>query len=1191
MKKRRFLKKLVTTVMGVVYLVSSLYVTFEKNVIEAEAATTTTVYYGFTRISSGFSNGTTYLFVPSEVSSASCLTSLPTGSALLTATSTSNGSSSHASGYSLSTYVTVHTAGDGFDDCTSGGLFDSATRYYCKAGGASNVRGYTYTYKSKTLTASMLSATLAGGTNISSTGPTTLSKSNIIMKVKPETNGTSYTVSDYTLTDAVVNPLTGDNVITAKFGTESINIYVMFTPQAADFTYTAPENCDITTPHDIAAGVTSKRSGMGNITAVKYFNSDNEEVSNPTEPGKYSVKVSTAQGSMYLATTNLTVGTFVLYKEATSVGGTVTWDYNYSYEDISDNNESKNSVLPDDGNRAKYAKVGLYRNGILIDTQVINHTTTDVTHREGYSFTGLRDVDTNGDAYTYTVKVSPMLSETENVGKNYIVTSSQVTTDYIFNYDEKISYAPGDNCFDAEWKVTVAGLPEVWEESVDTGEEEENHIVSKVTKVPSAIYVKLLYATKQDADESEYSIISQQNSENDLGMKCLVSDNGDGTYSYEGQYPVWKYQSDAAMSTYYFRIQVTGYILDNIYYNVSDEEYISLLDDEHVMCFDKEEDKADKVITYDMEDGLKMPLLIVDQNGGEGSVHSIINPNFDGTVDVDGLPVPKKPEYRFTGWTDAVTGDTVEGIINLEDITVIKASWEEIPAPAEIVCKEETVKNKKDGSISGITEAMEYSLDGGETWRDGNGTIIAGLSNEDVRIRRKETERDSYGKEFKYQFTASTKLLTVKFNNANVKAVAVAYAGLISKPEVEKDGYVFGGWYKDAELAKAWNFENDKVTDNMVLYAKWIEKEKDTSKLVGEVKEGNEKKPNAVVELVLGDKVVASTKTDEDGKYTFDYVESGDYNIIITTEEGKKKTVKATVKEEEKTEVELTLPAANISSEIKYEEEAPKAVVGGLDKLAESKELSENAKYNVLFTVKKIIEDSNELTADQKKINGEIKNGTDNTCYEFVDLSIYTELITEEGTENGRITDTQGKVLEIIVPYDVSGKENIQVLRYHDDRVNTFTELKTKPDESEYKDATYYIGEDYIIFYTTKFSTYAITYTYKINIDDTEHGTLILSPESPVEGDRVTVKPVPETGYILKILEVLDAAGNKLEVTDNGDGTFSYIQIAGEVYIHAEYMLEEAPQTDIYDYSVMLMTVMLLAALVVLGTSKKRKRI
>ena len=38
-----------------------------------------------------------------------------------------------------------------------------------------------------------------------------------------------------------------------------------------------------------------------------------------------------------------------------------------------------------------------------------------------------------------------------------------------------------------------------------------------------------------------------------------------------------------------------------------------------------------------------------------------------------------------------------------------------------------------------------------------------------------------------------------------------------------KEGYTFGGWYKDIEFTTLWNFDVDIITSDTTLYAKWIE--------------------------------------------------------------------------------------------------------------------------------------------------------------------------------------------------------------------------------------------------------------------------------------------------------------------------------------------------------------------------------
>lgn len=56
------------------------------------------------------------------------------------------------------------------------------------------------------------------------------------------------------------------------------------------------------------------------------------------------------------------------------------------------------------------------------------------------------------------------------------------------------------------------------------------------------------------------------------------------------------------------------------------------------------------------------------------------------------------------------------------------------------------------------------------------------------------------------------------------------------------------------------------------------------------------------------------------------------------------------------------------------------------------------------------------------------------------------------------------------------------------------------------------------------------------------NGNTNITPEEPNPGDTVTIQPVPNVGYIVSSVVVVDINGNEIEVTDNGDGTYSYIQ-------------------------------------------------
>ena len=65
--------------------------------------------------------------------------------------------------------------------------------------------------------------------------------------------------------------------------------------------------------------------------------------------------------------------------------------------------------------------------------------------------------------------------------------------------------------------------------------------------------------------------------------------------------------------------------------------------------------------------------------------------------------------------------------------------------------------------------------------------------------------------------------VTFELNNGNPSStVTVEEGNLIPRPDVPtKEGYTFIGWYRDANCTVAWNFDTDKPTADMTLYAGW----------------------------------------------------------------------------------------------------------------------------------------------------------------------------------------------------------------------------------------------------------------------------------------------------------------------------------------------------------------------------------
>lgn len=78
-------------------------------------------------------------------------------------------------------------------------------------------------------------------------------------------------------------------------------------------------------------------------------------------------------------------------------------------------------------------------------------------------------------------------------------------------------------------------------------------------------------------------------------------------------------------------------------------------------------------------------------------------------------------------------------------------------------------------------------------------------------------------------WTTYTPNHTVSFNanghGNDPEAKCVAHGGKAPNPgNLSTTGYTFGGWYKEAGCTNAWDFENDVVTEDITLYAKWTAK-------------------------------------------------------------------------------------------------------------------------------------------------------------------------------------------------------------------------------------------------------------------------------------------------------------------------------------------------------------------------------
>ena len=427
------------------------------------------------------------------------------------------------------------------------------------------------------------------------------------------------------------------------------------------------------------------------------------------------------------------------------------------------------------------------------------------------------------------------------------------------------------------------------------------------------------------------------------------------------------------------------------------------------------------------------------------------------------------------------------------------------------------------------------------------------------------------------------KKYTVTYNTNGGSAVApvtVTENRKLTAPEAPtKDGYTFHGWYKDAAFTNAWNFGADTVTGNITLYAKWAETAK-TYGISGTVYEygGTTIASDVSVKLMKGDTQVASTTSGADGAYSFTGIAPGVYNIVAEKDDTTQTTL-VIVTNHNETDKNVTLPQSKVNSKLTVNgADTPDVVAGGLDKEAAAVKAENSTATSVKVEMTVESKRSTEI-GDEDKTS--IETSASGKTLEYLDIKVTK---TVNGTHDA-ITETKN-MMEIIIPYDMTGKSNITVYRNHNGSAAAFRLLSTRPVSGAVDDGTYYLDTvNHLIYvYTQKFSTYAIGYNTQsgggsgsggsssgggsssssggsssgnsstISTPSAKNGTVSVSPKSASKGTTVTVTVTPDKGYVLETLTVTDASGKKLDLKNLGSGKYSFTMPASKVEVKATFM-------------------------------------
>jgi hypothetical protein len=468
---------------------------------------------------------------------------------------------------------------------------------------------------------------------------------------------------------------------------------------------------------------------------------------------------------------------------------------------------------------------------------------------------------------------------------------------------------------------------------------------------------------------------------------------------------------------------------------------------------------------------------------------------------------PASDAAKFS--TDADTyAMTITLVIAKKERTAPDVSKLAVTNPATI----KSADGKIDVGTSELTAGdLTYSKDDGKTWTD-VAFPITGLSAGSYCFKYKESSKsesivlEPVNVLSQVTLSGSTvynsgedSVLTAK-TNSNVAGLSLSYKWYRDDKEISGqtgDAYTL----TSADVGTIIKVVvTDSVGENSVSTA-IPEKIATTApagyKISGIVRDsGNNGLGSAKVELKKGDYVVAETDTSESGEYSFEKIPAGQYNVVVTESRSEKvKTAIATITSSDVTIGTIKMPAKDVSSKLIVENNddsglAGGAVVGGLDDVAE--EQAANVADGAATTVTMTVESEKDLTSvadgslteeqkETKEAQADIKDNTTAQSLEkldFLDLSIIMRVKVEgQATTQSEITDTGSKVLEIILPYQTSGRKNITAFRKHGtEAAAALSKLSSRP-TANFSDGTFFIGTGFIVIYSSSFSTYAIGYS------------------------------------------------------------------------------------------------------------------
>ena len=106
---------------------------------------------------------------------------------------------------------------------------------------------------------------------------------------------------------------------------------------------------------------------------------------------------------------------------------------------------------------------------------------------------------------------------------------------------------------------------------------------------------------------------------------------------------------------------------------------------------------------------------------------------------------------------------------------------------------------------------------------------------------------------------------------------------------------------------------------------------------------------------------------------------------------------------------------------------------------------------------------------------------------------------------------------------------------------------------------------EYTFTYSRPYSGSSSDPTYSVTVDKTENGSVTVSPKSASKGSTVTITVKPDSGYTLETLTAIDSKGKEIQLTDKGEGKYTFTMPAGKVEVKATFMEDNSMLNFFYD--------------------------